>query len=495
MRGARFKVWRVEDSCVLHMSRKEQRMSKRLGFICTLVTMAAVCAAQPGVDSEKGRFDLPKGLILRPRLYGHLEAGQIVHGALKDYDVGILGYPQGQYGIAHVWAEDAIIEFGYEAIYREYFKMVFSLGAKLYFSYPQLEKQRFTKNLRQDIYFDEVFAAYHYGDAAMPLLLGQVGYFKYKYNPDARNFGDYLFRTGTYPIWFDMGFDSPWQRLLGLHFQSNLFRSLKTDLLLVSATVAPAMNWSLALLANYDIANFHLVEIGAGVDFANLFSVYSSDAFPLFGGDPTTPKTDVVNCRYIEENGDTAWYTFQGTKIMARMSIDPKALIRSKIFGENDLKLYVEADIIGVKSYPDSGISQGGQMQLVAPSYDEIWEKMPVAVGFNLPTFRLLDVLNFEFEWFGAKYYNDASNVINQGSAPLPWGVTYLDDPTAPHKSTTKWSVYVKKSFFDGHYALTGQIGRDHMRLPCASYNDEMWNELLVENKDWWWAVKTSWMF
>jgi hypothetical protein len=55
--------------------------------------------------------------------------------------------------------------------------------------------------------------------------------------------------------------------------------------------------------------------------------------------------------------------------------------------------------------------------------------------------------------------------------------------------------VYAKKSFFDGHFAVAGQVGRDHMRLPCASYNDEMWNELLVEDKDWWWVLKTSWMF
>jgi hypothetical protein len=122
-------------------------------------------------------------------------------------------------------------------------------------------------------------------------------------------------------------------------------------------------------------------------------------------------------------------------------------------------------------------------------------EKMPVAIGINLPTFKTLDVLNAEMEWFGAKYYNDASGLMNMGSAPLPWDVSSLSDPNAKKKNQFKWSVYAKRSFLHGHFALTGQIGRDHMRLPCASYNDEMWNELLVEAKDWWWMLKTSWMF
>jgi hypothetical protein len=33
------------------------------------------------------------------------------------------------------------------------------------------------------------------------------------------------------------------------------------------------------------------------------------------------------------------------------------------------------------------------------------------------------------------------------------------------------------------------------MRLPCAAYSYEMWNELLVEAEDWCWTLKTSWLF
>jgi hypothetical protein len=470
-------------------------MPKKIRFVLSFMALLFLASSQA---AEEGKLELPEGVMLRPHLYGHFESGQIENGSLKADDVATFGYGTGQYQIDHVWHEDAVIEFGFDAIYRQQLKLAFTLGTKLYFSYPMREADKYTKNLRQDVFLADLFAQYHIGDIAMPRFLGQIGYFRFKYNPDGRNFGDYLFRTGTYPIWFDMGFDFPVARLLGMHGQANFFESLKLDLLLISSTVAPAMNWSLAGLFNYDVGGMHFVNIGGGVDFANLFSVFTDHSFPIFGGDLTTPKTSVVNCRYIAENGDTAWYTFKGTKVMGRISIDPKVFIPGEeLFGENDLKLYAEADIIGLKSYPDSGINAFDAVQYVAPSYNKLLQKMPVTVGFNLPTFKFIDILNAELEWFGARYYNDPSNLINLGSKPLPYGVDMWNDPATPHpkKSFLKWSLYAKKTFLSGHFAIIGQLARDHLRLPCAAYSYEMWNELMVEADDWGWYLKTSWQF
>jgi hypothetical protein len=191
---------------------------------------------------------------------------------------------------------------------------------------------------------------------------------------------------------------------------------------------------------------------------------------------------------------------------MGRISLDPKAFMPSSIFGVNDLKLYAEADIIGVKDYPDSAVLIGGFSQAdssgnpikkqVAPSYNVWWQKMPIMIGFNFPTFKALDVLSAEFEWFGAKYYNDESALINQGSAPLPFDATTIAaSRKMPQKAQLKWSVYAKKSFFGGHFSLIGQVGRDHTRLQTAAYDNEIYSELLIEPKDWWWVLKTCWSF
>ncbi len=476
-------------------------MSQKIIICLEIIAVSLIFSlyAQDDTDTE-GKFELPSGLVVRPYSYGHFEAGQIESGSLSYLNNVNIGSTDNK--IDHGWVEDAMASLGFAAKYRNHFEMAVALYTKLYFSYPQfnLQGSYFTKNVRQDVAIDDAYALYHLGDPDAPVFMAQVGYFKFKYNPDVRNLGEYLFRTGTYPIYFNTSFDFPAERLLGLHFQSNLLSSLKLDLLLTSATVTPTQGWSLSGLADYDVARLHFINIGAGVDFADLFNVYNNSSFPkYFGnsdqvGDPVTPRQN--NAYYIK-NGDTAYYTFSGTKIMARLAIDPKAFIKWHWLGKNDLRVYMEADLIGVKDYPDSCyLGTNSTKDLYAPSYNVWWQKMPVALGINIPTYKTLDVLNFELEWFASKYYSDASNVVNYGSAPLPrdWPNR---TPTSPkyEKSQIKWSVYAKRSLFNGHFAITGQIARDHMRLPCAAYDSESWAELLVESKDWWWTLKTSWLF
>ncbi len=455
--------------------------------------VAAVSLEKAASDQGNGgRVVLPEGLVLKPHVYAHFEAGEIEQGTLNYIE---MQNNTDRYGIDHVWTEDADVELGLTALYHERLKMEASIGAKMFFSYPIVFSASLgdinTKYVANGLYLDQAYAQYHFGSADSPWLMAEVGYFRFKYNPDVRNLGEYMFRTGTYPIYFDMSFDSPFQRLLGLHVQDNFFNSLKLDFLLTSATVFPTMNWSFAALGDYDIAALHFIHVGAGVDFADLLDVYTNHSFLQYGGDPTSFQSPSYNFAYIAANGDTNYYTFKGTKVMGRISIDPKAFIKWKYFGEDDLKLYAEADLIGVESYPDSGIAG-----LMTPSYSEWQQKMPIAIGFNVPTFRTLDVLNAEMEWFGAKYYNDASYVFSQYSEPIPAYVSTFGSPGAPVKSQIKWSLYAKKSFFNGHFALTGQVARDHLVLPSVVHDVyEYWNELLVTSNDWWWVLKASWMF
>jgi hypothetical protein len=477
-------------------------MSMKVSFYFAFSVVLLLSFVNAQTDSGKARFEFPDGIIVRPHAYAHMESGQIVHGNLKYDDIQTNG---NQYGIDHVWTEDSYVSLGFEVLDGEHLKLVFGIDTKLYFSYPQfLDHDRYTKNIRQDVAMDDVYAQYGFDVGGRAALLGQVGYFKYKYNPDVRNCGEYLFRSGTYPAFVVNSFDFAEARLLGFHAGSDLFKTLKLDAFLVSATVFPSMNWSLAGIADYDVGRMHLIDVGAGIELANLIDIYTGHSFPVFGGDPTQVNSDKFP-QYIESirtvndtTKDTTLknYTFRGTKVMGRISLDPKALFPHTIFGENDLKIYAEACIIGTKSYPDSGFISGHVYTLVAPSYNKIWEKMPFVLGINLPAFKVLDVLNFEVEYFSAKYYNDASDLINKGSQPLPYNVfDYYNNPQAPRKSDIKWSAYAKRSFHNGRFSIVGQVARDHMRLPCAQYDLEYWNDLLVTKDDWWWALKTSWGF
>jgi len=79
-----------------------------------------------------------------------------------------------------------------------------------------------------------------------PFLQASLGMLRLKYNPDGRNFGDYIFRTGTYPTYIITNFDFPAARLLGLHLSSDPIANLHADLLLTSeAFIYPLFDFSL----------------------------------------------------------------------------------------------------------------------------------------------------------------------------------------------------------------------------------------------------------
>jgi hypothetical protein len=437
--------------------------------------------------SGQGPLVIADGMKITPHAYAHFRAGQIVQGT-RDKPLN------GTYRFEHLWNEDATVGAALEAVYRDRLRMRFGIDGKLYFSYPILPVNGIvTKYLRQDFSFSDVFCTYAFaGRPDAPLLQVQTGYFPYKYNPDARNLGEYLFRTGTYPAYIIAHFDFASARLLGLRLNSVLFESLRQDLMFTTETFFfPTQNWSLSYIVNYDVLGAGLVEIGAGGSLSHLLSVYSTAFSEKFVGDPTTPEM-TSNKQYIDENGDTVFYTFKGAKLMGRLSVDPKRLIPFDIFGEQDLRCYIEACCVGVRDYPDSSIIAGSSIKIEVPSYSDRMERTPVAFGFNLPAFKLLDVLNLEFEWFGSKYLNDASQVLSSSSVPLP---VAIPDTNLVRESRWKWSLYARRSFLDGHFSITGQIARDHMRVPCASYNDEIWQEFLVQKGDWWWTLKTSWAF
>ena len=95
----------------------------------------------------------------------------------------------------------------------------------------------------------------------------------------ARNFGDYLFRTGTYPTYIINTFDFPAARLLGLHLSSDAIANLHADFLFTSeAFMYPLYDFSVTAIASYKL--FNAIEIGAGIDFARCLPVMDSLTSP-----------------------------------------------------------------------------------------------------------------------------------------------------------------------------------------------------------------------
>ena len=177
------------------------------------------------------------------------------------------------------------------------------------------------------------------------------GLMPYKYNPEARNLGEFLFRSGTYPFFLVNDFNFPLARLSGLRlkfaYRGERFGLRIDQFILTERTMPPMSDFSLAAIIGANL--YKMFDVGFGVDFARVITL--NDKI-------TTPS----NAVFERSPGDTGHYSFRGTKLMARATIDPFYALRGSesfignLTGENGGKLYGEIAVVGLKNYPKSNI-------------------------------------------------------------------------------------------------------------------------------------------
>ena len=92
---------------------------------------------------------------------------------------------------------------------------------------------------------DQAEAVYAFGDVERPMLQLHLGTFCYKYNPDVRNLGEYLFRSGPYPNYIlNGGFLAVGDNAAYMEgFQASAhLGGLTLDLLLITGDPMPPLN-------------------------------------------------------------------------------------------------------------------------------------------------------------------------------------------------------------------------------------------------------------
>lgn len=204
---------------------------------------------------------------------------------------------------------------------------------------------------------------------------------------------------------------------------------------------------------------------------------------------------------------------------MARLAFDIKPLFGSPdFFGTNDLKLYSETIILGVKNYPASLDSNQytNQRPINEFGYNKLFEKMPVMVGFNFPAFKLLDVLSLEAEYYGKKYVNRVpiyANSNNMLRLPLPYDPNinngqpngskegnsnasgeYTKDTYKSLYAQLKWSIYLKKTLLE-KFDITMQFARDHSLIKTGLAQNVDYEEIFIKDKQWYWMLKFGYSF
>lgn len=335
-------------------------------------------------------------------------------------------------------------------------------------------------------------------------LFAEFGYFPVKYNSESRNLGEYLFRSGTYYPYINSGFElADKEKLTGLHgrFTHNFNEKsdFKADLYFTSdMRDYPVHDFSLSYILSANLGRFF--EVSAGAMHAHLIPVDKRKTTPFYDKGLFTKSSDgkriydVIVPDYPNV-GDTVIYTFRGTKVMGRVTLDPKAPFGDGwgILGKEDLKIYCETAILGLKNYPIW--------------YEDIMDRWPIMLGINIPTFKLLDVLSIELEHNPSPYWNTSERTWRNRS-PLPYipGHKHYDTsddsewengiPGAITNDDFKWSVYASRKF--GHFRVSAQVASDHMirsQYMLGPPTSMRYTELCPRSKDWYWMTRVSYYF
>lgn len=328
-----------------------------------------------------------------------------------------------------------------------------------------------------------------------------VGTFPYKYNPDAKNLGEYLYRSGTYP-----GFLFTTEGWLLMNRASNY--SYGTMLTLAQLNGALKHNFSLFMETVY----YPIGDFSPGYDFS-----YTSKWFEFGGGavfhhylplKPSTlePKSDEnTYIRQTNAAGDTTIYlgpnmngadyndptvsvehrwTHKGIKVMGRAALNLNHLLPVEIRNPEDLRLFTEIAVLGWENQP--------------LYYEKREERMPIMFGINVPTFKLLDVLSLQGEYYASPFNN--INRYNSASLPIWEASTAGAFPTDPntgkviltsnHEDDWKWSVYGKKTI-NKVMGIHIQVASDHLRLMSGPRQLKMSDAPLTSTpSEWYYLIR-----
>jgi hypothetical protein len=410
--------------------------------------------------------------------YASFQAGEVEKG------YGIVG------NLDHYWLEEGLAGLMADAAINDHFRVLAAIEGEMDFSFSvaagTVDMNRPTMFPRTNLTIKHAEGIYSFGDPELPFLQLEGGLFPYKYNPDARNLGEYLFRSFTYPQCLLNVFDRPYADLAGLRIGNQIGTIFHEDLLLTSEIHNyPLMDFSLSYVATLNIAKF--LEVGAGIDFDRLFPVHGNETTPKGYNSPGT-----FDDEYYTASGDSGYYSFSGTKVMGRLSFDPKVFLPEGVFSKEDLKIYSELSILGLKNYDvDTTRSKA--------YFTNLSQRMPIMVGFNFPVygpvlksalgFKLLDLLAIELEYWQNPYPNSYRATYDD-YVPLPYATAGVTN------DNLKWSFYAKRDWGNNFSAII-QVAHDHLIPESFSYvqgNSDR-TDVLLSHGDWWWVAKTQFNF
>ena len=212
--------------------------------------------------------------------YTFIEAGEVEkgQGEQNSYD--------------HRWMEDAGIGIFSSTRIDEHLKVLAGFEALLGYPFNPVNEPGANlvagRKTINSFWVSRGEGIYTFGDPEKISLEIEAGYFPYKYNPEVRNLGEYLFRTYCYPAVMINQFDRTFTELLGIRVGNTVGGIFHHDLIFYSETkLYPYNDFSLAYLADLKIPKIGFIP--QFINFGGGFNLYR--LIPV-RGDLTTPKTN-----------------------------------------------------------------------------------------------------------------------------------------------------------------------------------------------------------
>jgi len=376
----------------------------------------------------------------------------------------------------------------------------------------------------------------------------KFGYFGYKYNPDATNLGEYLLRSEAYPTLLANGSGNGWVWLgneyknLGVKLTWDMLGgALRNDFLVFSDFYSnPVFDMSPSYVATFKIGK--ALELGAGVNLRHFIPIKPSATtpradkstyveipkFPAFpaldstqgafaGGTLKAMKNQVTQFLdstgaplvsvqedaqgktiYVKDNHDGTFdtltanvetrLTFKAIELMGRFSLNLGSLFGMEEAASGPFKIFAEAALLGVENQPYY--------------FENRSERIPIMMGINIPTFKVLDLVSVQAEYFKSPWPDNNFNVFHDG-LPVPDLPPTAAGNSGPglyesrkaagfyKKDDLKWSIMLQKTLVPG-WLMDLQIANDHFRGQ-DQYAQASALPVTQSKSDWYYLLRFAW--
>lgn len=211
-----------------------------------------------------------------------------------------------------------------DAVVNERLNFSLAIAGTFWYPYPEDNKVGWTSYRTGGVAIAQAMGAYSIGDVEKPWLKVSVGQQGYKYNPHAKNFGEYLFRSEAYPTTVRTGdwgaIDNAGAGIWGVAFKGRFLNGLlNNDILVTLANErSPLHDISLTNITSLNIGN--VLQIGGGVSFSRLIQFDTEKSrpeaantgwFTWSAGDQLALNTYIQRMRSINPDTLTAHPNFQ----------------------------------------------------------------------------------------------------------------------------------------------------------------------------------------